>query len=185
MGSVRQGLSFALVVACCALIIIMLAAGQTFSRCGIQTVQTVRANHAQLEIFRHLLIMLLDMETGTRSYLVTRNETYLDPLRQSEAKLDQVIASLSRDFPVGSPNHDEFKLLLSLIAAERETLILSSSSGNDQTMPQGIGGQPRVAGDLQLFQQTRAIGAHGLYAEIEHVGDGRNGFTLGQAQEDL
>jgi hypothetical protein len=50
-------------------------------------------------------------------------------LRQSEAKLDQVIASLSRDFPVDSPDHDEFKFLLSLIAAERETLSKTVAAG--------------------------------------------------------
>lgn len=171
---VRHALPLVLVTAGCALILIMLAASWTHSRYGYQAVGTVRTNQAELDRLQNLLVKLLDAETGTRGYLVTHNEAYLEPLRQSEAELDQVIASLRKDFPVGSPDHAEFKQLLSLIAAEREILRKTVEAGHLVVpVPAGGGGADKAYMDqirfsIAALQQRRASANERLVGEALH-----------------
>ena len=164
----------------------------------VADVQEVGRSHAVIEGSEALLVRAVDAETGQRAYLLTGNETFLEPYRGARADIDRSLDSL-RQLTRGEPAQqarlttiarvvpERFALLDSGINLRRRGAITEAASADrlmagkkkmDQLRSlvadlsaheQGLLAQGRRAEQEGLRDATFAVGAAGVLALLISV----------------
>lgn len=106
------------------------------------------ATYAVIDQLSELMSMLKDAETGQRGYLLTGNETYLEPYRLADASIDNVIKQL-RDSTVVDPLQahrleQALPLIQSKMAELKQTIELRRSQGLDAALKVVTAGQGKA-----------------------------------------
>lgn len=132
---------YVLVAVGCVMVLSLLAASHTHSRFGVEAVQAVQDSKARIARLDQVLLTMGDAETSVRGYLLTRSDAYLEPYRDSEQRIEPLLADLEKDFPPGSPDRDEFEVLKKLIHLKREHMARGVASGRllDPIAPGQVG----------------------------------------------
>jgi signal transduction histidine kinase len=93
--------------------------------------RTVTSSQARLNALESSLSTLKDAETGQRGYLITGDETYLQPYNEAVAGIDRGLRELRELWPAGAaPSLDELDRLVSAKRAElEETIALRRMAG--------------------------------------------------------
>ena len=132
---------YVLIAVGCVLVLSLLAASHTHSRFGVEAVQAVQDSKARIARLDQVLLTMGDAETSVRGYLLTRSDAYLEPYRDSEQRIEPLLADLEKDFPPGSPDRDEFEVLKKLIHLKREHMARGVASGRllDPIAPGQVG----------------------------------------------
>ncbi len=80
------------------LIVTLIASGWSRQN-AIATYQQIDHTKTVLSDSNRLLKILLDAETGTRGYVISRNRTFLKPYNQARQELPQIISRLEKNLP--------------------------------------------------------------------------------------
>jgi methyl-accepting chemotaxis protein len=139
--------------------------------------QTLKGSYEVIDHLADLMSMMKDAETGQRGYLLTGNDTYLEPYRAADASIYTVLRQL-HDMTASDPRQqvrlDQASLLVQSKMAElRQTIELRRSSGFDAALKVVDTNQ----GQLYMTKLRQ------LVAEIEQ--DERTGLREQQAQIDF
>src|ERR1700691_3364627 len=93
------------------------------------------ATYSVIDRLSELISMVKDAETGQRGYLLTGNDTYLEPYRLADASIDNVIKQLrdlTADNPVQAHRLEQaLPLIQSKMAELKQTIELRRSEGFD------------------------------------------------------
>ena len=181
-------------------VLVLLVGALAYDQAGnvIADVQEVGRSHSVIEGSEALLVRAVDAETGQRAYLLTGNETFLDPYRGARADIDRSLDSL-RLLTRGEPAQqarlttiarvvpERFALLDSGINLRRRGAVTEAASGDrlmagkkkmDQLRSlvadlsaheQGLLAQGRRAEEEGLREAAFAVGAAGILALLISV----------------
>jgi PAS domain S-box-containing protein len=176
-------------------VLVLLVGALAYDQAGnvIADVQEVGRSHSVIEGSEALLVRAVDAETGQRAYLLTGQETFLEPYRGARADIDRSLDSL-RLLTRGEPAQqarlttiarvvpERFALLDSGINLRRRGAITEAASADrlmagkkkmDQLRSlvadlsaheQGLLAQGRRAEDEGLREAAFAVGAAGILA---------------------
>jgi signal transduction histidine kinase len=108
--------------------------------------RTLTSSQARLNALETSLSTLKDAETGQRGYLITGDETYLQPYNEAIAGIDRGLRDLRALWPEGSAQSlDELDRLVSAKRAELEETIklrrMASGSAAEVLVRRGLGKQ--------------------------------------------
>ena len=108
-----------------------------------------------------LMSALTDAETGQRGYLLTGNDTYLEPYRLADASIDNVIKQLrdlTADNPVQSRRLEQaLPLIQSKMAELKQTIELRRNQGLDAALKVVATGQGKVSWTTSGWRSRRWI----------------------------
>src|ERR1700716_1632653 len=100
----------------CSLILLVVAAiSFKNSEKVIDSNQWVNHTHEVLFEFEQVMASSVDAETGTRGFVITGNENFLEPFRDAQLKLSEHLArarELTRDNPVQQKNIESLEKLI-------------------------------------------------------------------------
>lgn len=180
---------YVLVAVGCVLVLSLLAASHTHSRFGVEAVQAVQDSKARITRLDQVLLTMGDAETSVRGYLLTRSDAYLDPYRDSEQRIEPLLADLEKDFPPGSPDRDEFEVLKKLIHLKREHMARGVASGRllDPIAPGQVGPgkafMDQIRLSLAILREHRSAVDDRLVVEyldrIKHMQNAVTALALG------
>jgi methyl-accepting chemotaxis protein len=113
------------------------------------------ATYAVIDRLSELISVLKDAETGQRGYLLTGNDTYLEPYRLADASIDNVIKQLrdlTADNPIQAHRLEQaLPLIQSKMAELKQTIELRRNGGFDAALKIVATGQGKTYMD-QLRQ---------------------------------
>jgi len=178
-------------------VLVLLVGALAYDQAGnvIADVQEVGRSHSVIEGSEALLVRAVDAETGQRAYLLTGNETFLDPYRGARADIDRSLRLLTRGEPAQQARlttiarvvPERFALLDSGINLRRRGAVTEAASGDrlmagkkkmDQLRSlvadlsaheQGLLAQGRRAEEEGLREAAFAVGAAGILALLISV----------------
>lgn len=149
---------YVLLLAGCAIVLTLLATSRDNSRLGLEAVHTVQDNRARLDRLDALLLTVVDAESSVRGYILTHNNDYLEPYRDSEARVGHLLAAMEEDFPAGSTDRDEFEVLKKLVTLKRQHLARAVASGDIEDS-----GSPEQAGPGKAFMDQIRLSITALH----------------------
>jgi CHASE3 domain sensor protein len=105
-------------------VLVLLVGALAYDQAGnvIADVQEVGRSHSVIEGSEALLVRAVDAETGQRAYLLTGNETFLDPYRGARADIDRSLDSL-RQLTRGEPAQAARLTTIARVVPERFALL--------------------------------------------------------------
>lgn len=75
-------------------------------------------NQKRIDRLDQLWVLLVEAESSVMSFLLMRNDVYLEPYRSTAARLDPLMVFLNFDIPPGSDDHDDLLILKRLVDAK-------------------------------------------------------------------
>lgn len=75
-------------------------------------------NQKRIDRLDQLWVLLVDAEASALSFLLMRSDVYLEPYRNTAARLEPLMASMNFDIPPGSDDHADFQALKRLVDAK-------------------------------------------------------------------
>ena len=75
-------------------------------------------NQKRIDRLDQLWVWLVDAEASALSFLLMRSDVYLEPYRNTAARLEPLMASMNFDIPPGSDDHADFQALKRLVDAK-------------------------------------------------------------------
>jgi len=105
-------------------VLVLLVGALAYDQAGnvIADVQEVGRSHAVIEGSQSLLVRAVDAETGQRAYLLTGEETFLEPYRGARADIDRSLDSL-RQLTRGEPAQQARLTTIARVVPERFALL--------------------------------------------------------------
>ncbi len=79
-------------------------------------------NQKRIDRLDQLWVLLVDAEASALSFLLMRNDVYLEPYRSTAARLEPLMASMNFDIPPGSDDHADLQVLRRLVDAKFQYL---------------------------------------------------------------
>jgi signal transduction histidine kinase len=114
----------------CVVVSTLLYIGRLHSEFGVEAMRSTQAYKTQIDRLNSLLILVLDAETGVRGYLLTGlNQAYLAPYETTNQTIGPLLEAISKDFPEGSVDRDEFDMLTGLVDLKRALLTQTVEEG--------------------------------------------------------
>lgn len=105
-----------------AFVITLLVTNTTQSSMGLEAVDGIRSQSEQIDSVEHLLLRLLDAETGVRGYLLTGEPVYLEPYESATTALPKAIERVRQTFANRPSDQQRVTTLLALVDAKREAM---------------------------------------------------------------
>ena len=75
-------------------------------------------NQKRIDRLDQLWVLLVDAEASALSFLLMRSDVYLEPYRNTAARLEPLMTSMNFDIPPGSDDHADFQALKRLVDAK-------------------------------------------------------------------
>lgn len=75
-------------------------------------------NQKRIDRLDQLWVLLVDAEASALSFLLMRSDVYLEPYRNTAARLEPLMASMNFDIPPGSDDYADFQALKRLVDAK-------------------------------------------------------------------
>lgn len=75
-------------------------------------------NQKRIDRLDQLWVLLVDAEASALSFMLMRSDVYLEPYRNTAARLEPLMASMNFDIPPGSDDHADFQALKRLVDAK-------------------------------------------------------------------
>ena len=122
----------------------------------LETTREVGAIHERLEVFDDLLGDLVDVETGARGFVITGQESYLDPYDRAAARLPEHVRRLTR-LLVGDPA--QLARIAALLEVEARRLAHSDEviRARRESGAEAAGALVATGVGLALMTQTRGM----------------------------
>ena len=79
-------------------------------------------NQKRIDRLDQLWVLLVDAEASALSFLLMRSDVYLEPYRNTAARLEPLMTSMNFDIPPGSDDHADFQALKRLVDAKFQYL---------------------------------------------------------------
>lgn len=79
-------------------------------------------NQKRIDRLDQLWVLLVDAEASALSFLLMRSDVYLEPYRNTAARLEPLMASMNFDIPPGSDDHADLQALKRLVDAKFQYL---------------------------------------------------------------
>ncbi|MEW6204068.1 MAG: CHASE3 domain-containing protein [Pseudomonadota bacterium] len=121
-SQIRQSRPFWLFIFGCAMVLALLGITYTHSRMNAEVVAMSEINQKRIDRLDQLWVLLVDAEASALSFLLMRNDVYLEPYRSTAARLEPLMASMNFDIPPGSDDHADLQVLRRLVDAKFQYL---------------------------------------------------------------
>ncbi|MCR2746841.1 sensor histidine kinase [Limnobacter parvus] len=106
----------------CGMVLALLVITYTHSRMNSDVVAMSEVNQKRIDRLDQLWVSLVDAEASALSFLLMRNDMYLEPYRSAAAKLEPLMASMNFDIPPESEDHADLQILKRLVDAKFQYL---------------------------------------------------------------
>ncbi|WP_275271608.1 ATP-binding protein [Limnobacter sp. P1] len=114
----RQSRPYWLFVFGCLMVLALLGITYTHARMNAEVVAMSEVNQKRIDRLDQLWVLLVDAEASALSFLLMRSDVYLEPYRNTAARLEPLMASMNFDIPPGSDDHADFQALKRLVDAK-------------------------------------------------------------------
>lgn len=104
------------------MVLALLGITYTHSRMNAEVVAMSEINQKRIDRLDQLWVLLVDAEASALSFLLMRNDVYLEPYRSTAARLEPLMASMNFDIPPGSDDHADLQVLRRLVDAKFQYL---------------------------------------------------------------
>ncbi|WP_138518523.1 ATP-binding protein [Limnobacter alexandrii] len=121
-SQIRHGRPYWLFIFGCAMVLALLGITYTHSRMNAEVVAMSEINQKRIDRLDQLWVLLVDAEASALSFLLMRNDVYLEPYRSTAARLEPLMASMNFDIPPGSDDHADLQVLRRLVDAKFQYL---------------------------------------------------------------
>jgi len=106
----------------CVMVLALLGITYTHSRMNAEVVALSDINQKRIDRLDQLWVLLVDAQASVLSFLLMRNDIYLEPYRSAAARLEPLMASMNFDIPPGSDDHADLQDLKRLVDAKFQYL---------------------------------------------------------------
>ncbi|MAG80263.1 MULTISPECIES: CHASE3 domain-containing protein [unclassified Limnobacter] len=106
----------------CVMVLALLGITYTHSRMNAEVVALSDINQKRIDRLDQLWVLLVDAQASALSFLLMRNDIYLEPYRSAAARLEPLMASMNFDIPPGSDDHADLQDLKRLVDAKFQYL---------------------------------------------------------------
>ncbi|MCB1954650.1 MAG: CHASE3 domain-containing protein [Rhodocyclaceae bacterium] len=106
----------------CALALTLLVSSYLQSSLGLEALDEVLTQSAQVDHMDQLQLLLVNSETGVRGYLLTGEPVYLEPYEAAIPEIDTLVERIRADFSDKPTMLDELEALLGLVRAKQEVM---------------------------------------------------------------
>lgn len=100
------------------MVLALLGITYTHARMNAEVVAMSEVNQKRIDRLDQLWVLLVDAEASALSFLLMRSDVYLEPYRNTAARLEPLMASMNFDIPPGSDDHADFQALKRLVDAK-------------------------------------------------------------------
>jgi signal transduction histidine kinase len=104
------------------MVLALLGITYTHSRMNAEVMAMAEINQKRIDRLDQLWVLLVDAEASALSFLLMRNDVYLEPYRSTAARLEPLMASMNFDIPPGSDDHSDLQALKRLVEAKFQYL---------------------------------------------------------------
>lgn len=104
------------------MVLALLGITYTHARMNAEVVAMSEVNQKRIDRLDQLWVLLVDAEASALSFLLMRSDVYLEPYRNTAARLEPLMASMNFDIPPGSDDHADFQALKRLVDAKFQYL---------------------------------------------------------------
>lgn len=104
------------------MVLALLGITYTHSRMNAEVMAMAEINQKRIDRLDQLWVLLVDAEASALSFLLMRNDVYLEPYRSTAARLEPLMASMNFDIPPGSDDHADLQALKRLVEAKFQYL---------------------------------------------------------------
>jgi PAS domain S-box-containing protein len=171
-------------------VLVLLVGALAYDQAGnvVADVQEVGRSHAVIEGSEALLVRAVDAETGQRAYLLTGEDTFLEPYRGARADIDRSLDSL-RQLTRGEPAQQARLTTIARVVPERFALLDSGINLRRRGAKEAASADRLMAGKKKMDQLRSLVAdlsaheegllAQGRRAEQEGLRDAA--FAVGAA----
>lgn len=100
------------------MVLALLGITYTHARMNAEVVAMSEVNQKRIDRLDQLWVLLVDAEASALSFLLMRSDVYLEPYRNTAARLEPLMTSMNFDIPPGSDDHADFQALKRLVDAK-------------------------------------------------------------------
>ena len=118
----RQSRPYWLFAFGCLMVLALLGITYTHARMNAEVVAMSEVNQKRIDRLDQLWVLLVDAEASALSFLLMRSDVYLEPYRNTAARLEPLMASMNFDIPPGSDDHADLQALKRLVDAKFQYL---------------------------------------------------------------
>jgi signal transduction histidine kinase len=104
------------------MVLALLGITYTHARMNAEVVAMSEVNQKRIDRLDQLWVLLVDAEASALSFLLMRSDVYLEPYRNTAARLEPLMASMNFDIPPGSDDHADLQALKRLVDAKFQYL---------------------------------------------------------------
>lgn len=122
LSRLRQSRPYWLFAFGCVMVLALLGITYTHARMNADVVAMTDINQKRIDRLDQLWVLLVDAEASALSFLLMRNDMYLEPYRITAAKLEPLMASMNFDIPPESEDHADLQILKRLVDAKFQYL---------------------------------------------------------------
>lgn len=106
----------------CAMVLALLGITYTHSRMNAEVVAMSELNQKRIDRLDQLWVLLVDAQASALSFLLMRNDAYLEPYRSTATRLEPLMASMNFDIPPDSDDYADLQDLKRLVDAKFQYL---------------------------------------------------------------
>lgn len=119
---IRQSRPYWLLAFGCAMVLALLGITYTHSRMNAEVVAMSELNQKRIDRLDQLWVLLVDAQASALSFLLMRNDAYLEPYRSTATRLEPLMASMNFDIPPDSDDYADLQDLKRLVDAKFQYL---------------------------------------------------------------
>ena len=106
----------------CVMVLALLGITYTHSRMNAEVVALSDINQKRIDRLDQLWVLLVDAQASALSFLLMRNDAYLEPYRSTATRLEPLMASMNFDIPPDSDDYADLQDLKRLVDAKFQYL---------------------------------------------------------------
>ena len=106
----------------CVMVLALLGITYTHSRMNAEVVAMSELNQKRIDRLDQLWVLLVDAQASALSFLLMRNDAYLEPYRSTATRLEPLMASMNFDIPPDSDDYADLQDLKRLVDAKFQYL---------------------------------------------------------------
>lgn len=133
-AGLRQTRPYWLLAFGCLMVVALLGITYTHSRMNEEVLALTEINKKRIDRLDQLWVLVVDAEASALSFLLMRNDLYLEPYRSSVSRLEPLMAVMHFDIPAGSEDHEDLLILKRLVDAKLQHLGEMLSKGRAPVM---------------------------------------------------
>lgn len=120
-------------------------------------IQRIEQSHARSDSSNHLLMMMLNAETGVRGYSLTQKQIFLEPYHLAQQNLPKALQQLSQAVRILPPDSDSttYQRISQLVREELQTLDQKIQSSQRATSGRNNAVEPLLMRGKSLMDQLR------------------------------